>query len=73
MTAVIAERASSLAKRSVSRVYRVRHAKRADIKYPTSAGKKNPDLIKSGLRGEQKNASIDLNLYALDSLNIQCE
>ena len=52
MTAVIAERASSLAKRSVSRVYRVRHAKRADMKYPTSAGKKNPDLIKSGLRGD---------------------
>ena len=23
--------------------------------------------------GEQNNASIDLNLYALDSLNIQCE
>lgn len=23
--------------------------------------------------GEQKNASIDLDLYALDSLNIQCE
>ena len=54
-------------------MYRVRHAKRADIKYPTSAGKKNPDLIKSGLRGEQNNASIDLDLYALDSLNIQCE
>ena len=70
---MIAERASSLAKRSVSRVYRVRHAKRADMKYPTSAGKKNSDLIKSGLRGEQNNASIDLNFYALDSLNIQCE
>lgn len=54
-------------------MYRVRHAKRADMKYPTSAGKKNSDLIKSGLRGEQNNASIDLNFYALDSLNIQCE
>ena len=27
-------------------------AKRADMKYPTSAGKKTPDLIKSGLRGD---------------------
>ncbi len=49
-------------------MYRVRHAKRADMKYPTSAGKKNPDLIKSGLRGEQKNASIDLNYIISNSL-----
>lgn len=48
-------------------MYRVRHAKRADMKYPTSAGKKNPDLIKSGLRGEQNNASIDLN-YIVSNL-----
>ena len=48
-------------------MYRVRHAKRADMKYPTSAGKKNHDLIKSGLRGEQNNASIDLN-YIVSNL-----
>ena len=49
-------------------MYRVRHAKRADMKYPTSAGKENPDLIKSGLRGEQNNASIDLNYIISNSL-----